>query len=269
MPDAPDNYADPVTQTPPGAADPEAEAPQERVVGPVTAATERLIATAEALDDDAIRDPSLCSRWSRAHVLAHVARNADGLANLLTWANTGVETPMYASAAARNADIEAGAGKALPELVDDLRTSAAEFSAAVTAMPDDGWERQVHTGPAAAGAAVPARRILWLRLRELELHHVDLDAGYAPDDWPVPFVARALPESLKACDRRDEVPPFRVVVNGAQVGGTPGLSGDPSAPTVYGEAPAVLAWITGRSPGANLRVEPAVQLPALPPGSWL
>jgi maleylpyruvate isomerase len=41
--------------------------------------------------------PSLLPGWSRRTVIAHVARNADALCNLLTWARTGVETPMYAS----------------------------------------------------------------------------------------------------------------------------------------------------------------------------
>ena len=41
--------------------------------------------------------PSLLPGWTRAHVLAHVAGNADALVNLLTWARTGEETPMYAS----------------------------------------------------------------------------------------------------------------------------------------------------------------------------
>src|SRR5512145_2600597 len=86
-------------------------------VGPVTAATQRLVRTAEQLDDDTVRLPSLCPGWTRAHVLTHVARNADALTNLLTWASTGVETPMYESAEARAADIEAGSPRALEELV--------------------------------------------------------------------------------------------------------------------------------------------------------
>ena len=41
--------------------------------------------------------PSLLPGWSRGHVLTHLARNADGAVNLLTWARTGVETPQYVS----------------------------------------------------------------------------------------------------------------------------------------------------------------------------
>ena len=44
-------------------------------------------------------------------MLAHLARNADGCVNLLTWARTGIETPQYRSAEQRDADIAAGAGR--------------------------------------------------------------------------------------------------------------------------------------------------------------
>src|SRR5918996_916525 len=143
-------------------------------VGPVTAATQRLAGTAGQLDDETVRRPSLCPGWTRAHVLAHVARNADALTNLLTWATTGEETPMYESADARAAAIETGASRPLGELVADGRESSARFGAAIAAVPEEGWEFRVRAGAGAAGHAIPARRVVWLRLREVEIHHVDL-----------------------------------------------------------------------------------------------
>lgn len=234
----------------------------ERVVGPVSAATEALVATAETLDDAALRSPSLCPGWTRGHVLAHVARNADALANLLNWANTGVETPMYPSGDARNAEIEAGAVRSAAELVDDLKVSAAGFAKSVSAMPEPGWERLVRTGPAGAGPAIPARRIMWLRLREVEMHHVDLNAGFEPSAWPETFAERALRESLKACGRRDDIPPFTAVADGIHehVGG-------PDGATITGTPAAVFAWLSGRSSGSDLRIDG--ELPELPAGAWL
>ena len=44
-------------------------------------------------------------------MLTHIARNADALTNLFTWARTGVETPMYPSREVRNATIEAQSGR--------------------------------------------------------------------------------------------------------------------------------------------------------------
>ena len=229
-------------------------------VGPVTAATERLIRTAEAFDADALREPSLCTGWSRAHVLSHVARNADALGNLLRWATTGVQTPMYLSAEARAADIEAGAERGPSEIVDDLAGTAERFSAAVTAVPDEAWERQVRMGAAAAGRTIPARRTLWERLKELELHHVDLDAGYTPDEWASWFVDRALAETLNRFGRRDDVPEVTLVIGGATE-----RFGSGGGATITGSARPMLGWLTGRSAGDGLKVEPRGALPALPP----
>ena len=42
-----------------------------------------------------VRAPSLCEGWSRAHVLAHVARNAEAIQRLAQWAVDGAPRPMY------------------------------------------------------------------------------------------------------------------------------------------------------------------------------
>lgn len=233
-------------------------------VGPVSAATERLLDTAEKLDAAELAAPSRCPGWSRAHVLAHVARNADALTNLLTWAATGEETFMYPSPDARNADIEAGASATPADLLTDLRESAANFSYAISQLPEEGWERVVRAGPGGKGASIPARRVVWLRLREIEIHHVDLDAGYSPADWPAPFVSRALAEALRAAGRRDDVPSFTVVA-----GETREPVGTGSSVQVHGTAPALLAWITGRTDGNDLRVDPPGPLPIIPAQAWL
>src|SRR5213080_825186 len=100
----------------------------------VGAATDRLMATAAALSDAQAREPSLLAGWSRGHVLTHIARNADGLVNLLRWARTGTQTPMYASAESRAADIEAGAGRPAADLAADVRESAAALAAQAASM---------------------------------------------------------------------------------------------------------------------------------------
>ena len=71
--------------------------------------TDRLLATAGALDDAQAAAPSRLPGWTRGHILTHLARNADGFRNLLIWARTGTETPMYPSEESRDRDIEAGA----------------------------------------------------------------------------------------------------------------------------------------------------------------
>ena len=59
------------------------------------------------LTDEDFAGPSALPGWSRAHVAAHLDRNAAALHDLVAWARTRVETPMYASTAQRDADIEA------------------------------------------------------------------------------------------------------------------------------------------------------------------
>ncbi len=66
-------------------------------------------AAAHRATDASLTTPSHLPGWSRAHVIAHVARNAHALVNLLTWARTGVETPMYADDHQRTNEIEANA----------------------------------------------------------------------------------------------------------------------------------------------------------------
>src|SRR5262249_42377492 len=120
-------------------------------------ATQRVLATAEGLTDPA--SASALPGWTQGHVLTHLARNADGLGNLLTWARTGVPTPQSPSGDARAAAIEDGAGRPLTEQVADLRDSSARFASMAAELPAEAWTRELDlpTGPQVA-ALVPWRR---------------------------------------------------------------------------------------------------------------
>ena len=231
----------------------------------IDAATARLLRSVEAMADDTLAGPSLLPGWTRGHVLAHVARNADGLVNLLTWARTGVETPQYPSQEVRDADIEAGAGRPRAEHLDDLRASAARFRAAAQTLPEDRREFRVRVR---GGRTLPARDLVWARLREVEIHHVDLDAGYAPADWPRGFVQRLLPEvaadvtegggagfAVRPTDLGDPHPPAG-----------PADAEVAEGPVVAGPAADLVAWLTGRCAGAALVVRPEGPLPQI--GAW-
>ncbi|HSK26952.1 MAG TPA: maleylpyruvate isomerase N-terminal domain-containing protein, partial [Jiangellales bacterium] len=86
--------------------------------------TARLLATAHRIGDDALTGASLCPGWSRAHVLGHLARNAEALGRLCAWARTGEPTPMYPSREARAADIEASARQPRRRLLEDVAATA-------------------------------------------------------------------------------------------------------------------------------------------------
>ena len=119
----------------------------------ITAETDRLLETIHGLDDDAVRQPSLCPGWTRAHVLTHIARNADGLRDVLRAATNGTEGAMYESQARRDGDIEAGAGRSAAELEADVETSDDELLAA---LADDA--RRGAGGQGRPGCGSPTRR---------------------------------------------------------------------------------------------------------------
>jgi maleylpyruvate isomerase len=231
-------------------------------LGHLSAATERLLATTASLTDAMVREPSLLPGWTRGHVLSHLARNADGLINLLRWADTGTQIPMYRSAPARDADIEAGAGRAAAELTADVRDSAAALAERAASLPAAAWMVPVRT---LSGGSFPARGILAHRLREVEIHHVDLAAGYAPGDWPQAFVAATLPEVASSLAGRPDTPACCILPDGIDNGFWIGPEEYGPVPVmVAGGACDLLAWLLGRGGGRGLRVTPEGRLPTLP-----
>jgi maleylpyruvate isomerase len=220
----------------------------------VDAATERLLRTLQGLDPGAVAKPSLLPGWTVGHVVTHVARNADSYTNLLTWARTGVETPAYATPTARAEGIEAGAGRPLEEQIEDVRAAHERFADAAAAMPAEAWTFHLpSTGQSAA--AVP-----WARLREVEVHHVDLGAEYTPADWSDAFALRLLREIVGGAS--PDAPALVVRPFGLEHRLTIGT--DENAPTVGGPTKAIAAWLAGRADGADLTVSPDGELP-IPP----
>jgi maleylpyruvate isomerase len=227
-------------------------------------ATGRLLATAATLTDSQARAPSLLPGWSRGHVLTHIARNADGLRNLLIWARTGVPTPMYPSREARAEAISAGSGRPASELAADVQAAAQMFLAEADTLSDGAWQVTVD---GIAGPEHPAWVALWRRLSEVEIHHVDLDAGYRPGDWPGQFVTDCL--GVVAGTFTDARPTPPALLSDTDTGrsyriGPPGSGREAEPVLVAGPGYQLLAWLTGRSTGAQLRTEQDRQLPELP-----
>ncbi|WP_432189125.1 maleylpyruvate isomerase family mycothiol-dependent enzyme [Streptomyces sp. Tue6028] len=223
-----------------------------RDLASVRDATERLLTAATKLDNASAAEPSRLPGWSRGHVLAHLARNADALVNVLEG------RPMYASGDARDADIERDAPRPVDAQLADVRASAARFQDA-GAVPAD-WSRTVElrNGVTDTAARVPFRR--WI---EVELHHVDLGVGYELEDLPEDFVAREIAFLTDRFRGHPEVPATRLT-DGTRAWSTGrAAQGDPGI-TVTGAAPALLGWLAGRRDGAGLTVGGGA-LPTLPP----
>jgi maleylpyruvate isomerase len=228
---------------------------------------------ADGWSDAEVRAPSLLPGWTRGHVLAHIARNADGITRTLTGALRGERLARYPGGREGcTADIEAGAGRPLAEQLADVRESADRLDRAFAAVADaDGWALPTEDRP--AGEYVVAR---WT---EVEVHRVDLGGGYGADQWPAAFVGRLLPELAAGAGQRT-ASSLRIVVTAAgsitDLAGREWVTAAPAGGSgadrsVQAGAPldvsgpdwALVAWLLGR-PGAA-----KVALSALPDlSSW-
>lgn len=221
----------------------------------ISEATAQLLVTAGELTDEDLRRPSLCDGWTRGHVLTHIARNADGLTNLLNTAATGEVTPMYESVAKRNADVEAGSSRDAATQLADLRESAARFAEAYAAAAQaDRWSTPVYRLPDAE--PYPAFKVPGKRLTELLIHHVDLDADFTPAHWPDEFTDECFAETLSRFEGHEGLAPLRLDAEEEDVVyGLNAAADDASVLTVRGPKRALLAWLLGRASGDGLVAE--------------
>jgi maleylpyruvate isomerase len=215
-------------------------------------ATERLLTAVGKLDNASVTHPSRLPGWSRGHVLAHLARNADALVNVLEG------RPMYVSGEARDGDIERDAPRALDLQLADLRESAARFQEAGDAPAD--WSRTVElrNGVTDSASRVPFRR--WV---EVELHHVDLGIGYELEHLPGEFTEREIDFLADRFAGHPDVPSTRLT-DGTRAWSTGrDAAGGPEV-TVTGSPADLLGWLAGRRTGAALAADGG-PLPVLPP----
>ncbi|MER6527287.1 maleylpyruvate isomerase family mycothiol-dependent enzyme [Streptomyces sp. NPDC001508] len=218
----------------------------------VRTASDRLLIAAAALDNAAVTESSRLPGWTRGHILAHLARNADALVNVLEG------RPMYASAEARDADIERDAPRPLDVQLADLRNSAARFHN-VGAAPAD-WTRTVELRN---GVVDAAWRVPFRRWAEVELHHVDLGIGYELEDLPAEFVVREIDFLAERFRGHRDVPATSLADDEGHTWATGGgAEGGPIA--VEGSAADLLGWLAGRRDGSALRAVGG-PLPTLPP----
>ncbi|MEU8518435.1 maleylpyruvate isomerase family mycothiol-dependent enzyme [Streptomyces sp. NBC_01216] len=218
----------------------------------VREATDRLLHAAASLDNASTASASRLPGWTRGHVLAHLARNADALVNVLEG------LPMYADAATRDGDIARDAVRPLDVQIADVRESGERFQA-VAAEPAD-WDRIVELRN---GVTDRAGRLPFRRWAEVALHHVDLDVGYELEDLPEEFTLREIDFLAERFAGREDVPSTGLRSDSGATWTTGGgADGGPVA--VSGPAPELLGWLAGRRDGSALKTEGG-PLPQLPP----
>ncbi|MGW5124639.1 maleylpyruvate isomerase family mycothiol-dependent enzyme [Streptomyces sp. NPDC004069] len=227
-----------------------------RDLASVRDATERLLTAVGKLDNAAVTDQSRLPGWTRGHVLSHLARNADALVNVFEG------RPMYASAEARDADIERDAPRPLDAQLADVRESAARWQGTADALSD--WSRTVElrNGVTDSASRVPFRR--WV---EVELHHVDLGIGYELEDLPAEFVEREIGFLAERFTNHPEVPGIALMAqeDAVRLEWCTGRQLDDEPIVVLGPSTALLGWLSGRTRGEGVDVlDEGVALPVLP-----
>ncbi|MEU6010379.1 maleylpyruvate isomerase family mycothiol-dependent enzyme [Streptomyces sp. NPDC047453] len=179
--------------------------------------TELMLDAVAGLGEAGFSAPSVLPEWTRGHLVAHVAANADALCNLVHWAATGEETPMYASAEERAAGIAKGPTLPADELRSWLTGSAHRLAEGLDGLTDEQWQHQVVT---AQGRTVPTTELPWMRAREVCVHAVDLGTGVVTfADLPKGFLTALV----------------------AEISAKRGLTELPDGPL-----PEVAAWLAGR-----------------------
>jgi maleylpyruvate isomerase len=209
----------------------------------------RLVRTVDGLSDEQLAAPSALPGWTRAHVVAHLALNAEALDGVVRGLLADEPTPMYRSPEARDADIEELAAEPSSVLRERLLASLTELGDALVALPDDRRDAVVERTPGSDRTFL-AGEIATMRLREVEIHHVDLDTGYGRADWPPEF-AGLLVETLAG----------RAAATLEDAGSGRTWPGPAGAPTVRGSLADLGWWLSGRGSGEGLEADGA--LPAV------
>jgi maleylpyruvate isomerase len=219
-------------------------------------ATARYLEALTELSDDDVRAPSLLPGWTRGHVISHLARNADALANVLHGAQLGEVRAQYPSDEERDAAIDAGAGRSAAELREDSVAAAGRWRQAVEQLHAANLDNLCERTP--GGKSYPARRVPLSRRTEVEVHHADLDIGYTAADWPEDLV-----EALFKRRHRELAAAGQGLTWRATDSGSTWTTGE--GPEVTGSAADLVWWLLGRGTGAGLTCSDG-QLPEL--GKW-
>ena len=226
---------------------------------PLTHLTELAAAEACLAADLAGRDaawagqPSGLPGWTRAQVVGHLAGNAYGMVNLCEWAASGVETPMYPSPEDRAAEIDRRAVPALARA--RRRRPRGRRGAGRPARPTCRSRSAPGALRLGSGAPVVAADLASTRIREIEIHRVDLAAEYQPVDWAEPFTMRTLGQVTPFFRSHRDVPVQ--MLRSVDSGRCWEVGTHRSGPARHRGRPAGLAARTAPRPAPHLRRLPA------------
>lgn len=220
--------------------------PEPTVLALLPDAGQRLLRTVDALPEGAWSEPSLLPHWTRAHVVAHLVLNAEGLTGVLRGLVRDEPTPMYPSQERRDADIAEVAGRSPSELRTRLLATTTHFADAVAALPEERWGDAFERTP--GGPRFHAGSVPGMRLREVEIHHADLGVDYSREDWPSEFTTLL----VEVLSRRLEVPVLLRADDTGETWRSAADAPDDARVVVSGRARDLAWWLTGRGDGSEL-----------------
>jgi len=238
---------------------------------PIEESSRRLVQSASVLTDEQVGAMSLVAPWTRGHVLTHVCRAGDSLMRLLSWARTGLEAAQYPSMAYRAAEIEAGCRRTAAQILEDLQSNVKLFDQSVRSLPAQAWNFPVvpRTGePRTPATLVP------IRLRELEIHHVDLDVGYTVEDIPTLAADWILGDLLDAMERGGvEFAPVRLrAIDSDCIRVLTASSSSCEKPMleISGSRAELIGWLSGRVPASDTALVAQGRHNSIPPApQWI
>ncbi len=193
----------------------------------------RLLDLVSELETDDFREPSRLPGWTRGHVIAHLAHNAQALGRMSSAAARGELVDAYPDDD-RDEAIEKDAQDDAIGLVQLMATAQAGLEIAWDSLGDDDWSKPVRFRNGSV------EELVLCRWRENEIHTVDLALSYTERDWTPEFCEHAI----------DFLSPR---LTGASVVVAPDdlertwNFGDP-ATTVRGSCRSIARWMAGRDP---------------------
>jgi maleylpyruvate isomerase len=209
-------------------------------------ATTRYLGALTVLQSADLEAPSALPRWTRAHVVAHLSRNADAFTRVLDQVAAGQEATMYDSAEARDRDIEETVSTHdAPGLLEDAVQSSRRLQRGLAAYdgPPDASYRRVPGGAEVFALDTVGPR----RLVEVEVHHADLLLDYRPADWPAGFSRELIARRLDELGLDGP----SMVLSSTDVDGL-WKFGSGAGPEVSGTAGDLAWWLVGRGGGTGL-----------------
>lgn len=220
---------------------------------------QRAIRTVDSLSDQQWAEPSALPGWTRAHVVAHLALNAEGFARALDAIQDSGSRAIYDSNEARTAEIEDLAAAKSSEIRDRYYAATTRLRHTFGALTAEQWNLSVHRVPGAPAWLVSM--LPHFRRREVEVHHADMAATYSALDWPIDFTTDLLDLLTRNHATSERTPDFAIKATDLDRTWPVGSY----SPVISGSAGALAWWLIGRGTGEGLTCDDGT-LPTL--GPW-